>query len=550
LRNIQYYLPNHIYSDFDKKILYVNAPYFSKHSKYLTHLIKSIDWDRHNEYYNTNKLEFIAGILNGDMNKTCQELFCTRTCSEELSCDDCINILYSKVDYLPNELLQHFFNIISESPEEVILCHIHFFITLIRCHSGNDLVRVLLYNLLMKIDNETGEYDKLAYSTYWHLNSIRDECSPNELKNISNFIKMMDPTQLKKLDQEYLFFNGLIANLDNPKRYLFNNFDLYKPISLPYNPRVKIIGYNADTIITKQSYTHPTIITFMTECNDQEETDEPGIEKILFKKESIINDGIVLNLITLCNIVLKDNLNQEFDHIIYPTIPITNKSGMIKIIDKAETLHEITNKKKTILQYIISHNEDKAIGEVMNRYMFSLVSYTLHNYFLGLGDRHLQNIMITHNGAIFHIDFGFILGNDAYPLIGTEIKLNSTMIDVIGGTDSDRYEQYLKYCSVGMVILRKYFNIFFILLSQNRKFKEKQVEKFILNRFQPRQIDSVVVSELLSIIKNSTNAFPDLVREFLHYHTQEKTVQHGLGKIVSTAIDTVKNMTGSGETQD
>ena len=44
LRNIQYYLPNHKYSDIDKKLLRINAIYFSGHSKYLVHLIKSTDW--------------------------------------------------------------------------------------------------------------------------------------------------------------------------------------------------------------------------------------------------------------------------------------------------------------------------------------------------------------------------------------------------------------------------------------------------------------------------------------------------------------------------
>ena len=555
LRNIQYYLPNHRYSDIDKKLLKINAQYFSQHSKYLVHLIKSMDWNIQNKpnmnrslitsrYVKNNsimnstmnatknahqdQLQFIINVINGEKNRSCNELYCTRTCQEQLSFDDCINILYSCVGSLPDQLIQYLFDIINKTPEQVILCHLSFFITLIT-NNTNKLLQILLFNLLT-------QSTKIIYHTYWFLNNAKDKSNISEEHNINNFINLFDKELIRVMDQEYMFFVGLINNLEDPKKYLINVFEKYKPISLPYEPNIKLISVDLAGIEIKSSYTKPVLIPFVIDTGET--------IRLLFKKESITNDVTVLNLMTLCDIILCENLNTDFGVVVYPVMPLTANSGMIEIVDKAETIYAITSKKKPILQHIIERNEDKVIGDVLDRYTHSLVSYTLHSYFLALGDRHLQNIMITDDAAIFHIDFGYILGSDAYPLTSSDIKLNGNMLDVLGGYEGIRYKKYLELCSQGVILLRKYFNIFFILLSQDVKFKENHIEKFVMARFQPRQSDAVVISELMAVIKQSNNAFAGYIRDFLHYHTQEKTFQNGvggIGAVLETAYGAVKN---------
>lgn len=546
LRNIQYYLPNHKYSDIDKNLLKINAHYFSQHSKYLVHLIKSIDWSNktmlskslltsqcHSSFEQESPYEknfnLIANIINHEKNLSCSELYCTRTCQLQLSCDDCINILYSSVDHLPYALLEYLFEIIMRTPEQVILCHLSFFITLIKNNSSNKHLQIMLYNLL-------SQSKKLVYHVYWFLNNSREKANLQEISNINSFIELFDQQLVRTMHQEYMFFAGLINNLDDPGKYLSSVFDRYKPINLPYEPNIQLLGVDIDGITIKSSYTKPVIIPF--------ETTEGRIS-LLFKKESVMNDVTVLNLMTLCDIILSENLNQSFGVVVYPVMPLTANSGMIEIVPEAETVHAILNKKQTILQHIVDRNENRVIADILNRYMFSLVSYTLHSYLIGLGDRHLQNIMITDDGAIFHIDFGFILGADAYPLTASDIKLNSGMLDVIGGPDSLRCKTYLELCAKGVILLRKYFNMFFVLLMQDTNYSEKHIQKFIMSRFQPRQKDDVIIEELMTVIRRSHDAYSSYIRDFLHYHTQEQTVKHGMGKILKTAYGMVKSFTNS-----
>lgn len=527
-RNIQYYLPNHEYTKTDRQILKSNYNFIVKHSKYVVHLIKSLDWKTGN---NNENITIVNHVINGEKIVPCNKLCCTRSCATTLCFDDAINILYSCTNVLPQQILKLLLTIINETVmDEIILCHLIFFVSLIKSTDSSYFHELLVWILTRS--------DKLLYQTCWFLDNAKETATINEKRNIGSFIGLMQ--MLKKdntianIYRERSFFVQLIENLENAKGYLAEAFSKTNSVHLPCNPSIEIIGVDLNSISVGPSKTKPTFITFIT-------TSEKGHIKLLFKKECVLNDVTTINLIRLTDIIFESNTQFELqpgiklDTVTYNVMPITSESGMIEIVEDAETLDSIYKKKYTLHQAIFLKNKQEIVATLLLRYTRSLISYSLNSYFIGLRDRHLHNIMITDDGRIFHIDFGFFMGNDASAITTPDIKLISDMFEIIDKDENLRSE-YINECSRGSVIIRKHFNLFFILLTQGNYAKANvaKVEKFVLSRFQPRQTDEMIISEFIAVINNSNDALSGILQDFLHYHSQERTVQNSFGKVVET----------------
>lgn len=110
--------------------------------------------------------------------------------------------------------------------------------------------------------------------------------------------------------------------------------------------------------------------------------------------------------------------------------------------------------------------------------MESTAIFNVVTYLLGIGDRHLENILIKNDGRFFHIDFGYIIGEDPKPY-PPPFKFKYEMIEVFEG----HYRiKFINKCISYYLYLREYaeliLNMLYAMLDSEMIINPKK-EKFL-----------------------------------------------------------------------
>lgn len=95
--------------------------------------------------------------------------------------------------------------------------------------------------------------------------------------------------------------------------------------------------------------------------------------------------------------------------------------------------------------------------EIMDTYVKSCAGYTVCSFLLGVGDRHLDNLLLHPTGHFFHCDYSFILGND--PKRYLPMRITEDMVNGMGGWKSDNFCQFLSLTSAVFLTLRRPENV-------------------------------------------------------------------------------------------
>ncbi|XP_053662768.1 phosphatidylinositol 3-kinase catalytic subunit type 3 [Anopheles marshallii] len=232
------------------------------------------------------------------------------------------------------------------------------------------------------------------------------------------------------------------------------NFNSFGPIVFPLDPSVQIAGIAAEKVSLFKSALMPSKLTFRT-------TTGRDYVAIFKHGDDLRQDQLILQMITLMDKLLqKENLDLKLTP--YRVLATSSKHGFMQYIDSV-TVAEVLNTEGSIHNYFRKFNpcETGPFGimpEIMDTYIKSCAGYCVITYLLGIGDRHLDNLLLTSSGKLFHIDFGYILGRDPKPM-PPPMKLSKEMVEAMGGINSEYYNTFRKLCYTAFLHLRRHANV-------------------------------------------------------------------------------------------
>ena len=191
--------------------------------------------------------------------------------------------------------------------------------------------------------------------------------------------------------------------------------------------------------------------------------------------------------------------------------------------------------KSSIQNFIIEHNKNKTIQEIRGRFIKSTAAYSIIGYILGIGDRHLDNIMISKTGALFHIDYGYILGKD--PKYSSQnIRITPDILDAMGGENSEDYKEFQLLCTRIYNCLRihvgLFMNMLLILTELDCDITRDDIEKEIIKRFEPGQNTVEAKLHIANRINNSRETYEYKIIDFMHKSIKDNSIVSGVNNVL------------------
>jgi phosphatidylinositol 3-kinase len=240
---------------------------------------------------------------------------------------------------------------------------------------------------------------------------------------------------------------------------------------------------------------------------------------IIFKAgEDIRRDYIIISILGFVDAIWK---KEDLDLALttYKCLPLSLNDGIIEFVPSEPISNIIERSDGNLATYFYGETSCSHDAKMEN-FVRSSAGYSVFTYVLGIGDRHLDNILLKKDGKIFHIDFAYIFGQDPKPF-PPPMKICKEMVEAMGGPTGIDFQSFKKYCFEALKILRRYSRLLnsFIYASVEDSLRELSV-KYVSEKLMLLLDEAKAIKSFEKLIDDSINALFPILMETLHKWAQ------------------------------
>lgn len=323
----------------------------------------------------------------------------------------------------------------------------------------------------------------VAYAFYYEC-CLYDDPVYDHLKNY-----MLEKHSQHKKD--FIYTDSLVQYVNELVQG--HRFPVRLPARLPHDPGTMVTAVLDPKQLNTAS--RPSVVVMKT---------NNGTKKILVKNEDLRKDRLVM----LFSYFIQNLCDTKV--VTYAVFP-TKMGGWIEMLPDAKTLYEL---KWELSSHIHNLFADSTIRCIRKRFIRSAVGASIVSYLLGVGDRHLQNMVIS-NGELAHIDFSYLLGHD--PKLHMDIRITPPMIVMMGGEHSRDYAFFVRRITDAFHKMRKHTGLWYALFTYlSEHFPLLEIQNHVKRKLMPCLKDAEATMRIVEIVKNNSNTWRHSVSDITH----------------------------------
>jgi hypothetical protein len=492
-RGLQYKLPGKRYSRIEADFLKTHYAEFGHHIPWQVHAFCSAA--------HRKQLSTFRAHIDTHHRLSCKRLLCSRVCSTRLTIDNILHLALSSClqsQYLMQAVINAWFDIVPEVHHKMMNWWVYvscsqtelFWSGLIpMCSKRLELVYALWFECeLQKSDTNTSLLKIVQYEL---LNRVRESVQ-NDLNTSFLWVQLLKSIVCK---------NGKRLHDKLLKAF----FEQHRQVRLPWNPSCVVVSMTSTKRFSSSS--RPLSLTCITETGRK--------LCILIKQEDVRTDRLSMVVAYWIR-----NVTHQFIHT-YDVFPFTKDMGCMVMIPGAATLYDV-RKTTSLLNYIMTRNAHETVRKVRGRIVRSCAGACLLAFAMGLGDRHLENILVGSDGSLAHVDFGYVLGEDPKH-VSTPMRITDEMVDAMGGHASPTFVAFIQKTQKGYETMRQHASLWYHLLAaecyihQHPSRTLDRVRQHVSNRFVPGEWNEEASLHIQTVVQRaSEDSYFQQAADFVH----------------------------------